>query len=240
MKKQDIKAVIFDSGRVLNYPASGHWFITPNFWVYVDKSKFDSLDKNKVAEAFKKADKYIMTQKFIRTKEEEFVHFKEFYRLFSEYLPELQLNETAIKHIAEDMVYNEEKYVFYEDATEIIDKLYGKYKLAIISDAWPSLFNVYEKKSLTEKFNCIVISSLIGTTKPDAEMYLTALRKLEAKPDETVFVDDSPKNCLGAVDLGINTFLLCRNKQAYINYKIKSVGKGYKVINSLSQLEKYL
>lgn len=37
---QNIKAILFDSGRVLNKPVTGHWFITPNFFSFVDENKF--------------------------------------------------------------------------------------------------------------------------------------------------------------------------------------------------------
>jgi len=40
-----IKGVLLDSGRVLNYSSSGHWFITPNFFNYIDKLSFDKLSK---------------------------------------------------------------------------------------------------------------------------------------------------------------------------------------------------
>ena len=60
---KNIKAILFDSGRVLNGPVTGHWFITPNFWEYVNKGVFDSLDKSKIASAFAEADKYIVAQK---------------------------------------------------------------------------------------------------------------------------------------------------------------------------------
>mgnify|MGYP003558523255 CR=1 FL=1 len=40
---KDIKAILFDSGRVLNGPVTGHWFITPNFWEHVDKATFDAF-----------------------------------------------------------------------------------------------------------------------------------------------------------------------------------------------------
>lgn len=43
---KNIKAVLFDSGKVLNYPVTNHWFITPDFWHFVDKNKFDNI-KNK-------------------------------------------------------------------------------------------------------------------------------------------------------------------------------------------------
>ena len=237
---KNIKAILFDSGRVLNGPVTGHWFITPNFWEYVDKVTFDSLDKNKIASAFAEADKYICTQKTMTTKEEEYQHFIKFYEIFSSQLPELKLTADAIKNIARDLVFNPKKYIFYDDALSVIPELKNKYKLAIVSDAWPSLLDVYEENNMTTYFDSIVISSFIGTSKPDSKMYNTALQKLNIKPEEAIFVDDSLKNCMGALAVGINTILLCRNKQAYVREKIKSIGKGYKVINDLNQLYKIL
>ncbi len=237
---KNIKAVLFDSGRVLNGPVTGHWFITPNFWEYVDKSVFDSIDKSKIASAFAAADKYIVTQKLMTTKDEEYQHFIRFYEIFSSQLPELQLASDAIENIAKDLVFNPKKYSFYDDALKVVPELKGKYKLAIVSDAWPSLLDVYEENNMTSYFDSIVISSFLGTSKPDSKMYKTALQEINVKPEEAIFVDDSLKNCMGALDVGINTVLLCRNRQAYIIEKIKSIGKGYKVINDLNQLYKII
>ena len=233
---KNIKAILFDSGRVLNGPVTGHWFITPNFWEYVDKAIFDSLDKNKIAFAFTEADKYIVTQKTMTTKEEEYQHFVKFYEIFSLQLPELKLTADAIENIAKDLVFNPEKYVFYDDALLVVPKLKNKYKLAIVSDAWPSLLDVYKENNMISYFDSVVISSFIGTSKPHSKMYNTALQELNVKPEEAIFVDDSLKNCTGALAVGINTVLLCRNKQAFLREKIKSIGKGYKVINDLNQL----
>ena len=237
---KNIKAILFDSGRVLNGPVTGHWFITPNFWKYVDKDIYDSVDKIKMASAFYVADKYIMTQKLMTTKEEEYQHFVKFYDIFSSHLPELKLTHEATESIAKDLVFNPQKYVFYDDALTVIPELKGKYKLAIVSDAWPSLLDVYEENNMLSYFDPIVISSFIGTSKPDSKMYCTALEELNIKPEEAVFVDDSLKNCIGALTVGINTVLLCRNKKAYVTQKVKSIGKGYKVINDLNQLLKML
>lgn len=71
-------------------------------------------------------------------------------------------------------------------------------------------------------------------------MYITALKELNVKPDETVFIDDNLKNCKGAINVGINAILLCRNKQEYIIEKIKNIGKEYIVINNLYQLDNLL
>ncbi len=236
----NIKAILFDSGRVLNKPTSGHWFITPNFWKFVDKEKFDKIDTKDITIAFQKADEYIVSQKLIKNKDEEYTHFIKFYEIFSSHLPQLNLGEEAIKAIAHDLVFNAEKYVFYDDALQVIPKFYEKYKLAIVSDAWPSLLDVYDKNKLTKYFSSIVISAILGTSKPNEEMYLTALQELNVEPCEAIFVDDSIKNCLGSVHVGINTFLLCRDKKTCIINKLKSIGKGYKVIGSLHELEKFL
>lgn len=237
---KNIKAILFDSGRVLNGPVTGHWFITPNFWEYVDKSVFSSLDKSKIASAFAEADKYIVTQKLMTTKDEEYQHFIKFYEIFSSRLPELKLTSEAIENIAKDLVFNPKKYLFYDDALEVVPKLKGKYKLAIVSDAWPSLLDVYNENNMTSYFDSIVISSFLGTSKPDSKMYNTAIQELNVKPEEAIFIDDSFKNCMGAMAVSINTILICRNKQAYFTEKIKSIGKGYKVINDLKQLYKFI
>ena len=56
-------------------------------------------------------------------------------------MPELQINN--IEDLSKDMVYNTSKYVFYEDVKEVIPRLKNKYKMAVVSDAWPSLENVF-------------------------------------------------------------------------------------------------
>ena len=57
--KGKIKAILIDSGRVLNVPVTGHWFITPNFFSYVDKKSFNSISVAQKKEAFNKAGQYI-------------------------------------------------------------------------------------------------------------------------------------------------------------------------------------
>lgn len=71
-------------------------------------------------------------------------------------------------------------------------------------------------------------------------MYCTALKELNVAPEKAVFIDDSLKNCMGAMKIGKNAVLLCRNKQEYIKEKLKSIGKEYKVINNLNQFAEIL
>lgn len=240
MKYKCIKAILFDSGRVLNKPVSGHWFISPKFFEYVDEEIFTSIEKNKVSYAFQKANEYIGMQKIILNKECEYNHFVEFYNIFSQNLPELKLEYNNVELLAKDLVYNAEKYEFYDDALEILPSLKMDYKLAIVSDAWPSIVDVYEKNKLGGYFDCFVVSSFLGVSKPDSKMYQTALDELNVSSHEAIFVDDNFKNIEGAMALGINSILLCRDKQEYYWYKAQSLGKDYIVINDLRKIREVL
>lgn len=138
-----IKALLFDSGRVLNQPATGHWFIPPHFFDYVDKQRFLKIAANKRRSAFRAAQSSINEQTFIANSEDEYQHFLKFYQIFAEQLPKLALDKSAIQAIAADLVFNREKYTFFDDAMQIIPALSRRYKLAIVSDAWPSLEDVF-------------------------------------------------------------------------------------------------
>lgn len=236
-KKGKIKAILFDSGRVLNQSSTGHWFISPRFFEYVNSEIYNSIEREKINGAFRKAGEYINSQNLIKTKEEEYIHFEKFYKIFSDILPELELKEIQIKALAMDLVYNSDKYRFFDDALKVIPELKLKYRLAIVSDAWPSLKDVYEKNELYNYFDSFVISSILGITKPNEKMYLKAIEELGILPEEAIFIDDNLINCKGAMKLGIKGILLCRNKFQYCIYKLFSLGKGYKVINNLNQLK---
>ena len=232
-----IKAVLLDSGRVLNRSATGNWFIPPRFFEYVNKQKWDGLNEQQISSAFYAATKYIVGESLIQTKDEELLHFRKFYQIFASELPELGLTNEQIDLLASDLVNNPKKYVFYEDALRAIPRLQQRYRLAVVSDAWPSLVDVFKENGVDDCFDAFVISSLVGAAKPDAKMYLTALEKLNVSPEEAVFVDDNPANCIGALNVGVHAVLLCRNKWQYLLQKLLSVGKGYRVIRSLDQLE---
>lgn len=231
------KAILFDSGRVLNQPATGHWFITPYFFKYVDKKKFNGLSHKKRKLAFNQASKYINSKSFIIDEEEEYICFLEYYRILAQNLPELGLGDDQIQAITKDYVYNYSKYRFFEDVQKIIPRLSQSYKLAIVSDAWPSLENVFKKAELRQYFSVFVISSQIGVTKPHESMYQTALKGLDMLPEEVIFIDDSIRNCKGANKLGIDSILLCREWKLYMYSKLKGERK---IARNLKDIERRL
>lgn len=236
--KQKIRAILIDSGKVLNGPVTGSWFITPNFFNYVDKKKFDLISSSQKKKALSKAGEYISKQNLIVNEEEEYKHFFEYYDIFSKCLPQLQLKDEDVQGITKDLVYNYGKYAFFQDAVELIPKLSKEYKLAVVSDAWPSLENVFRNANLRNHFSSFIISSIKGVTKPNALMYKTALEELNVSPEEAIFIDDSIRNCDGAIKLGINSFVLCRDWRLYIYNKLTH--RNYNVIRDLYAIDKLL
>lgn len=234
----NIKAILFDSGRVLNYPPSGNWFIPPNFFRYVDRKLFNNISKNRKKLAFEKAYNYISLCRLIKTQQEEYKYFVEYYNIFFKELPELNLSTDDVKSVAKDLVFNPEKYVFFSEVANVISTLSNKYKLGVVSDAWPSLNSVFKAAKLRNYFSTFIISSTLGVTKPDSIMYQTALDELGVLPQNAVFVDDNLKNCIGADRLGIHSVLLCRNKSQYVFNKVLAIRKKYNVVNNLQQLAK--
>lgn len=233
MNTKGIKAILFDSGKVLNSPKTGHWFITPHFNKYVNKDVFDKQDPITVNKAFRKAYDYLCSNLLIETKEEEYKLFYQYYRIIAEELPKLKLNREIIAELTKDLVYNDDKYVFYEDVYQVIPRLSESYALGIISDAWPSLIDVYEKANLKDYFHTFVISSILGVSKPNPIMYMTALEALGIEPHEAIFIDDCPDNCRGAKRLGIEALLLSRDKEAMLNHDFRVITDLYQLIKIL-------
>lgn len=232
--EKKIKAILIDSGRVLNEPVTGHWFITPNFFKYIDKIAFDAIPPSKVKMAFSKATEYISKQKSVVNLDEEYFHFRKYYDIFFEYLPELSVSNTKIENVTKDLVFNPNKYVFYKDVYDVIPYLSKHYKLAVVSDAWPSLEEVFIKAGLRDYFSSFIISSLLGTNKPDELMYKSAIDELGVTAEETIFIDDNIVNCDGAKKLGINSFLMCREPKYYLYHKLTC--RKHKIIRSLEKL----
>lgn len=69
--------------KVLNAPQTGHWFISPNFFNHVNKSTFENISIGKRNRAFSTAGDYINSITVIKTKEEEYKHFRKYYDILS-------------------------------------------------------------------------------------------------------------------------------------------------------------
>ena len=101
----------------------------------------------------------------------------------------------------------------YPEVHAVLEALRGRYKLGVISNAFPSMREALDRLSLSGYFHSIVISAVVGVAKPDPRIYRTALESLGVAAEDSIFVDDVEENVVAAEELGMTAFLLDRAGQ---------------------------
>jgi FMN phosphatase YigB (HAD superfamily) len=99
---------------------------------------------------------------------------------------------------------------------ELLLSLKGKYRtflLSNINEIHLDYINNYLKREfdLTGNdgfFEKIYYSHLVGKRKPNKDIFEQVLAENNLKPDETLFIDDSPQHLKTATDMGIQTYLM--------------------------------
>lgn len=96
---------------------------------------------------------------------------------------------------------------------DFISDLHKTYKVYILGDT----VNVAQDDNLTQtlksKFDDYFVSYEQGFKKPDKKAFLNILSKINSKPAECIFIDDTEKNIIAANQLGIKSFLYKNLKQ---------------------------
>ena len=92
--------------------------------------------------------------------------------------------------IADDCVYNDDKFIFYDDVLPILDILSKKHNLYIISNGWPSSIRVLQNKKIYNYFKDIYISSMYSTIKEDTLFDIFVSEHPEVKPENSLYIDD--------------------------------------------------
>jgi len=224
-----IKAILFDAGHTLNYPASGHWFIPPNHSEFFIQELGALYTDSDLDHAFKKADAYLEAHHFVETEDEEYDQFRTFYEIFFRNLQYPHITDRLLTDLAHDVVYNDQKIMFFDDVFTLLPRLEADYLLGIISDTWPSLERVFINARLRSYFSTFIISSKLGIWKPHPGMYHAAINELDIAPHEALFVDDSIENLKGAQEVGIHPILIDRNDDL-------ETTDGFTKIKNLSEL----
>ncbi|MGG7177381.1 HAD-IA family hydrolase [Clostridium paraputrificum] len=108
----------------------------------------------------------------------------------------------------------------------------------MLSDSWPLLREVYKKYKLDKYFVSMIISSELGISKPNKEMYKEELRKLGLKEDEVIFIDDNPKNCDGSNMSGIESIVLNRVlvRRIYSRFILRTKHKVERNLHELKEI----
>lgn len=218
-----VKYIILDFGKVLAYPTTGNWDITPKFLELIDINK---IDMEKMKQSRKKY-QHILSEK-IETLEEEYNMFVRFYdSILRECDYPNYIKQTA-EQIAYNRTYENDKYKFYKNVKEELISLKDKYNLLLLSDNWPCVINVMKDFEIYNLFDKIYVSSIYGQEKKDGLFFDNPIRDFNINKGEAIFIDDNEDLLDIAVTKGLDVRLMDREKNV-----IKS---KYKIINNLEDL----
>lgn len=136
----------------------------------------------------------------------------------------------------EEMLGNQ--YYFVEGALELLENLYGNYRLYIVSNGTASVQDRRIATAGLEKyFEKIFISQKIGVNKPDVRFFQTCFKEIsDFRIEETIIIGDSLSSDIqGGIHAGIKT---CWYNPKNLE-KPKSMRIDY-IVNSLDEIEEVL
>ena len=223
-----IKNIIFDNGGVLSDPRTGHWFITTNFWKILNLDQNTNIDNMKY---IMKKYIHLLTQE-PKTEKEEYEMFSNFYYQVLKEFKYNNLSKEITNELASDCVYNDDKYIFYDDVDKELDNLSKKYNLYMITDAWPSSYRVLDNEDISKYFKSIMVSSIESKIKTDGLFEIFLDKNKNVVPEESIFIDDRRVILDKAKECNFNVLQMDRN------YEIKD--SKYIIIHELKEVEKYL
>jgi len=122
--------------------------------------------------------------------------------------PEDSRIKTAVNAFFEDYVNS---FRLRKCAKQVLRMLYGEYKLGLVSNFTyaPVIYAGARKVGINDFFNIIVVSDAVGWRKPHAKIFEEALKRLNVKAEETLFIGDSPdEDIKGAKQLGMKTIFV--------------------------------
>ena len=105
--------------------------------------------------------------------------------------------------------------VLKEETLEVIEKLKGHYKLAILSNGGSTVqHNKIDHVDIEKYFDEVVVSGDIGIHKPDPRLFEYTLERLKVKADEALMIGDVySTDILGAKKAGIKPVWLGEDEE---------------------------
>jgi HAD superfamily hydrolase (TIGR01549 family) len=137
-------------------------------------------------------------------------------RVFKELFPDATSEEAErVSLLARESWPQLEKTIpfeMYPDSEPLLKRLAGDgYSLGLVSNAPPDTAKVVEDLGLHQYIGTVVISGIVGFSKPHPEIFRIALRKAGVEPQETIHVGDVyDSDVVGARNAGIQGVLIDR------------------------------
>ena len=227
---EGIKAVLFDLDDTLVNSKKAEYNAICEFKKMY--SEFDKVEDDDFAKMWNK----ITMQSYEKYHKGEIsfeeLRMKRMQGLFNNYLIALSEKEAKIKFKDYQSIY-EKNWILFDDAEETLIKLKEKYKLAILSNGdGKQQRKKIEYTGLNKYFSDIVISSEVGYSKPEKEIFEIACKAVNLTPRNCAMIGDKYQvDIEGAINAGMHGIWVNR-KNEYSNFEYQ--------IKELNELTKYL
>lgn len=110
-----------------------------------------------------------------------------------------------------DRIWNSELRTIPEGKLALLERLQQRFRLFLLSNTnelhWESgaaTFS-FRGKDMRNCFEKLFLSFRMHVVKPEPEIFLRAVREAGLQASETLFIDDSEKNCRAAASVGLQT-----------------------------------
>ena len=122
----------------------------------------------------------------------------------------------------------------FEGAHEILEHLYLKYKLHIITNGFSEVqYKKLDNSGLSKYFDKVITSEDAGVKKPNPKIFNYALNLADAASKESIMIGDNwEADVMGAINNGLDAI--------YFNYKKQPVGANIKSVHQLLEIKQYL
>lgn len=168
-------------------------YFIPYTFQHFPEAEYDRLTNSfKVERVFSKAQKGVLSN-------EEFLG----------YLGYENPRETMEDYLKNYLTLDEQ---FHDFATKVTDRM----EMCLLSNdvlEWSEFLTEYHK--MNPYFKSKIVSGEVHLRKPDKAIFECALEKLQCKPEDCIFVDNSVKNLRVAEELGMQTILFNRDGEEY-------------------------
>ncbi len=122
----------------------------------------------------------------------------------------------------------------FEGAVELLNYLYEKYSLHIITNGFEEVqFKKLKNSGIVNFFKTITTSEEVGLKKPNPVVFMKSLEKASTLSEKSIMIGDSfEADILGAENVGIDTI--------FYNYRNEKVPSKYKKVSQLLQIKDFL
>ena len=230
LKKAKIKAVLFDLDDTLVNSAKAEYNAICEFKnIY---NEFNQVENDDFAKLWNRVTREIYEKYLQGEISFQELRIERMKKLFNFYSISISDEEAKQKFKDYQNIY-EKNWILFDDTKEVLEKLKSSYKLAILSNGdGKQQRKKIKYTGLNNYFSDIIISSEVGYSKPEKEIFEIASKRINLKPENCIMVGDKYKvDVEGSLNAGMKAIWVNRKKEKF-NYKFQ--------VEVLSEITNYL